>query len=617
MAKFPTHTKIELPESNTSHNDKSHIKLTTSNWLQPGVIFFREVPKQYVDRVNVELFSRLQPMVLPTFGNARFENKFFFVPFSRIWKPYNDFKEGTPFAFSGGVAIPSIVPVFDNEKIITLLETNSLRMDNNVGGSQVKPTAGTYDFCAYAYIPGSSTQTNNTGYYRMSSKGRFIYKIINQLGYKINFTQGKQNQSALPLMALAKVWYDYYENSNYINDTSLLTNIRLLLESITNNLTLTQTDINNIFDMILHVYYDNDFVVSTFDNPMGPNVIGSTISISDYLINGNDTTNTTELNTDSKGTPRLNAPSANDVRKPSQYILNVLKRTSDMVERYRIAGGRSVERILADYGVRLDDVQANRCSKIAEFNVKVNFGDIMSTSDTSGATLGAYAGKGIAYDNNYIDINTGKEWGYIIGIQVIKPSTSYFQGYKRHTQHLTRFDFFDKNYDGVGCSAVAAGEVCTPVTDKSWSDRLSTGDLTQTIYGYLPRYYEYKIAQDELDGDFICSSQNQGLDAWHLFRTFETDKFITNAPGGVIPPAGTLNFRIVHNRAITQTGDHNQYNRIFSAHNTVYDNVDPDNFYIFMQFNEDEIFPGRSLFDDYDWDNEAKKITVPVGGIHE
>ena len=128
---------------------------------------------------------------------------------------------------------------------------------------------------------------------------------------------------------------------------------------------------------------------------------------------------------------------------------------------------------------------------------------------------------------------------------------------------------------------------------------IATKDLSDGIYGYAPRYAEYKIGKDKVTGDFRLNSKSgvgPTSNAWHLMRSMEG------------------NFQGVNDIAMSQymvrAFDADQYNRIFNITSN-----DVDHFYIIHNFNVISNSPMHSLYDSYEFDSNGKTVVADVNGV--
>lgn len=623
---YPQNVRLNTPVPKKTKMDWSHYHVTTARWCDVNCAFIKEVTPETELKVNMQTFTRLNPMPIPTFGKAKVYNRWFFVPMRTIYSAWNDFKAGTPHTFDSGVEIPTTVPVLKNSDLCKILAQNA-----NVLAAGANHGQHDYDF-----VYGTNISTYN--YYKLTAKGRHYYKLMTQLGYQPLFfddsTSGAPTMTfnALPLLAVCKVFYDYYETSEYINNLSRLQNVREVLEANKNGMTITDRQLEDLFDLLYYTTYNPDYFVSAWDRPEGPNIINDSFDLIDYKSYLSQNVSGIKYN-NNVNTPRLvHYNSSTGIYQgvtpdqPSQYILEVLHNVSDYAKRHQIAGGRMIDTMLADFGVKLDEVQANRSYLIAQHSFNIQFGDVMAMAGTNDNNLGSYAGKGIGYsgDNNMCNISSGNEFGYVICLSTIIPEIGYYQGASRDVYHRTRFDFFTHDFDALGCQAISQAEVVVPMKLTQYGDGIEGTDNTdelnnipaiyssnpyEKIFGYVPRYAEYKVVNNKLSGDFRVDSVNAGMGAWHLMRNinpyyYSTDHFPDNSD-----TADYRSINIVHSRTFMQTWDSGQYNRIFYAQAG-----ELDNFNVIYNFQMEAFAPVKSLYDDYDWVEKGKEITLKLGG---
>ena len=304
--------------------------------------------------------------------------------------------------------------------------------------------------------------------------------------------------------------------------------------------------------------------------------------------------------------------STNGGTRITQFGLDALKALTDYVKRHQLVGARALDRLYARFGKSLDSAKLDRSSYIGAQNIPLQFGDVMSHAATQDDFLGSYAGKGIAYgaDGNF-EFSTD-EYGYFVIISSIVPQIGYYQGVDRTNLHLGRTDFWTPEFDQIGNQAIAKMELISPMnpyaeinedTQSGDPGNFATLDTVEGIFGYTPRYSEYKIGRDKLTGDFRYASKNGVGDtssAWHLFRNV-----------GAYADQGPAYLK--HNRYFVTGDDWAQYNRVFN-----YTNSGVDKFYMIHTFNVTSNSPMHSLYDTYKFENEdegAKKVVADVNGV--
>lgn len=161
------------------------------------------------------------------------------------------------------------------------------------------------------------------------------------------------------------------------------------------------------------------------------------------------------------------------------------------LQRNASSGSRYVEQILAHFGVHVPDYRLNRPQYLGGCVQDCNISEITQTSQTSSTSpLGQFAGRAVAAGNgNTIKFDV-PEHGYIIGLLSVLPMASYSQGLRKNLRRTDRFDFFFKDFQGIGQQPVMQSEL---YNNSAQGDR---------VFGYQERYAEYKFHNNEVHGDF-------------------------------------------------------------------------------------------------------------------
>lgn len=592
-------SKINLPvaQTKTSKMNLDSIHITSADFMELAVSYAIETPKGLAFNLKQECFSRLAPMPVPTFGRGEIRHKAFFVPFRTVWPAWNDFYNNVPHVYNNGnSSIPVSVPLLDIRDIIrAFTEGNSPWTD------RVTPPE-TGDF-RYDFKMKQTSSGTGVAYFNLTDKGRRVLKLLHSLGYKFTFSYNipAQYVSAMPLLCFMRLYCDWFFSSQYANDPDYNRIFKYFNrndEVDTSASYISYVDLYLIFNNLSNVNYDSDYFTNVWDNPTGPNSGLSSVFVENDITTMNGETATNAVFSEAStygGTPVM----FSDSNSFSQYSLNALRALTDYMKRNQLAGSRAVDRYLARFGVNLSNEKLNRSVLVGSFNQNLQFGDVTCTAETDKGNLGDYAGKGLTYGDGNYDFYTD-ELGYFIIVTSIVPYAGYYQGYDRCTRHTTLFDFYQPEFDALGAQAMSKGEVYTPI------DAFTTGtelpaDYRDQVFGFVPRYAEYKVPRDMITGDFVLRSRNVGRDAWHLFRDVEHE----------VLRVGADNF--VHSPEFVSGEDATQYNRIF--YNTG-EYANADHFNIIHNFKVDVTFPGASLYDDYEFKDEdkAKKVTLNVGG---
>lgn len=618
MASFPQKTNVATAITHRSNLPLSDRHVSTTNFMELGVAKIREmVPSESIN-LNMRSFARLDTMKKPTQGDCIVNSRAYFVPFRVIQSNWDDFKNNLPVLDSSGsvsytnqvdsIAMIEFVRSFIND-LDPISGTNEYiaEFDPRITISR----ADDFDFTIQEFDEQDGAIYQG---YRFTAKGARIFKLLCQLGYAIDFNAFSNVQqldnyvkSALPLKALLKIYFDHYFPSQYSASQEFYT-IKYILEYPDNDFTTycDFTVLRYIYDFIDKVCYDSDYFVSAWDNPTSPNVgaVQNNIVIPDIT---RPTSNIIEVdNVDSPlGTPSINTTGASrGLNAISTYALTALKSLTDFMKRHQIVGARVLDRYLAQWGIVLPSAKLNRSVYIDNFSQPIIFGDVTSTADTDGANLGSYAGKGILPEREFSFSYETDEFGYFMILSSVVPVTGYYQGEDRMVSHLTPFDFYTPEFDNLGVQAIGVNELYVPMNSmRMFADPTNPNPegvrINSAVFGFTPRYAEYKIGKDKLTGDFRLGSRNTELDAWHLFRNM--DNFFE----------GKNLDEVTHDINFVRGIDSEQYNRIFNYMGDLSDKIK-----IIHYFNYDVSFPGRKLFDSYEFTDEdkAKKVSVDVGG---
>ena len=583
---FPKKIKLPVAVNSRSNQDIGGQHVTTSDFMQLNIAYAQElVPGQSL-KINHELFTRLEPLAVPTFGRADIQTRAFWVPFRTVFPGWNDFITDTPHVFNNSLsAIIANVPLITNSVLVEYLS------------STVASEEATSSHCDFSYINSLGT----TFYRRLKPVGRFAYKILRSLGYApLMDDRIVKTYSAMPLLCLFRAYCDYYYPSQYAHTDAMQMFIGLFTKNDNPSTTssyIVSGQLINAFNLMFRVAYDVDYFTGAWDQPSGPNNgLSSSFSIKDATVESDNSVTSYTDNSIAGNTPIIENDNDGFITNVSHYLLDALHSLSDYMKRHQIVGARALDRYLSRFGIKLPAEKMNRSVLVNSYSQTIQFGDVTATSDTSeqgGAPLGAYAGKGLSFGKGYTEFDTNGEYGMFIIISTIIPKTNYYQGINRQILHQTKLDFFTPEFDALGTQAISSMEVYTP-----FHTYAGLGDYKDQVFGFVPRYGEYKTGRSLITGDYILPSLNTGKDSWTLFRD-------------VSSIVGSNLTNVVHDFDFVTSADSSQYNRIFW--NT---ESSADHFNIIHNLDIESSFPGKSLYDDYEFKDEDKsnKVTVDVGG---
>lgn len=197
--------------------------------------------------------------------------------------------------------------------------------------------------------------------------------------------------------------------------------------------------------------------------------------------------------------------------------INDLRRAfklQEWLERNARGGSRYNESIAVHFGVHSSDQRLNRPEFIGGVKTPIKISEVLQTSagasdvQTFDSPQGNMAGHGISVGGGSNFRYTSEEHGYIIGIMSVMPESAYSQGVPKHFTREDKFDYYWPEFANIGEQPVLNKEII--ISD---SEEYNDG-----VFGYVPRYAEYKYQSNTIHGDFKTS-----LDFWHMARKFENE----------------------------------------------------------------------------------------------
>lgn len=213
-----------------------------------------------------------------------------------------------------------------------------------------------------------------------------------------------------------------------------------------------------------------------------------------------------------------------DLTQASGVSVNDLRRSFALqrwLERNARGGARYIEQILSHFGVRSSDARLQRPEYLGGGRQPVSFSAVIQTSatapDSTQTPLAEMAGYGISVGSINRFQRFFEEHGWIIGIISVTPRSSYSQGMPRQFFKTNKLDYYFPAFAHLGEQEILNKELYYSPDD---------GDKMTDVFGYTPRYAEYKFKNSRSAGDFVDS-----LNFWTLDRMFTqlpglNDKFI-------------------------------------------------------------------------------------------
>lgn len=180
-------------------------------------------------------------------------------------------------------------------------------------------------------------------------------------------------------------------------------------------------------------------------------------------------------------------------------------RTAFQLEKYyetdARSGSRYFESIKAHFGVHIPDGNLLRPRYLGGGSNPVVISEVLQTSSATSEPTpqGNMSGHAISAGKSAGFKTRVNDHGLIIGIMSVMPKNSYQQGIPREFTKFDKFDYFTSEFQNIGEQPIYNKEIfaqALPVDDE--------------VFGYIPRYSEYKYIPDTVHGVFKTT-----YDFWH------------------------------------------------------------------------------------------------------
>ena len=516
--------KVGIPTQG-SRIPYNHWTQSTNDFFNLDIPYAEEFPKGKFKLNNHEKYFRALPLISPTMGFTNIKNYWFFAPYSRVWGGWNQFITQTPsIQGTGGVSTvsyPTATPGVDIQTIRTLFQ-------NSVYGLSTAGTVTNFDF-----TDGSTTAT----YYLFTKEGRYIYKIFKQLGYDFieddytnPSTARNKKLSALPMIALAQICLEYLTNKNW---NSVLTQ-QAIWDSYKNDKatsSLTLTHLVSLVALLKMVCFEDDLFMQAWVNPNGPNDLAT--GQSSYQINditSNLSTRSAVWYNNNSLAPYVERESGNvDINLLTQYNINTLRALDKYIHKMQLTGTHYWERLMTLFGI--NHTNSDEPIKILNESQTLKVTEVTSMASTNNAELGDMAGKAESFDRSNFTFEF-EEYGMLFNIQTIIPSVAYGQSMKKQVLRSTNLDYYTPEFDGIGPEAIESMEYYIPKGVNDTNKGKLADSIKNQIYGFFPRYYDYKTKVNRVYGDISLDSLNATYRSWTLMRVLAATHFPTDTNNG-------------------------------------------------------------------------------------
>lgn len=350
------------------------------------------------------------------------------------------------------------------------------------------------------------------------------------LGYPTGDTSADYTASAFPIAAYYKIIDEYYRDQNLVNEQfiELTAGLNAGYAAKLNAIPFKRAWMHDYFTSALPFAQKGDPVtlpllnedsvdVKLKDAWSTPGSFRDATAPHDRIASSDITTQAGGF-TQAGSTPGAYDPEGTlevDINEEATDI-NTLRRAfklQEWLERNARGGTRYIENILAHFGVKSSDARLQRPEYMGGARQTMTISEVLSTAETvdSGDVtlnpVGQMAGHGISYGSGKTIKYRAEEHGWVIGIINVQPVSAYQQGLHRSFNRKDRFDYAWPTFANIGEQEVLNSEIY-----------IDTDEVTRNqVFGYVPRYAEYKFMNSRVAGDF-----KDTLSHWHLGRIFSS-----------------------------------------------------------------------------------------------
>lgn len=442
-------------------------------------------------RMSSEVFLRFAPLTAPIMQNIDVFVHFFFVPYRLIWDDWEEFitagEDGMSAPELPNISYSAIPKEFTFNG--TLADYLGIPTDNDTLVNEATQTISLLPFRAYQLIYNE--------YYRDQN-----------VTEEVEFSKESGNFDDLVFEEVEKLMSLRYRAWEKDMFTSALPTPQRGPDVL---IPVRDSEIDLSYDVTgktLMRPVTNPQQPASVIKPIASTGLQSNASVVEedsYYVSQNDGTSNRPVGIDNTSNIKATLNALNATLTDFRTAMKV----QELLELSARVGSRYVEQLLGFFGVKSSDARLQRPEYLGGGRAPIIVSDVVqqsSTNDTS--VLGDLAGKGVAMARANTFKRYFEEHGLLIGILSIRPRSTYMDGLPKYWTKRTRFDFYFPQFAHLGEQEVKKSEV-------RFMNTASTEANNDKVFGYTPRYAEYKYIPSSVHGDFRDS-----LLPWHLARKF-------------------------------------------------------------------------------------------------
>lgn len=566
-------TKVKVKGVNgrsTRPMSYDHVTTIDFNVVKPFGIW-EMVPGDKID-LKPEIWMRTQNMACPTFGKVDCITRAFFVPHRLVMEHFLDFWSSNSFRENYNVStkINEAFKVSNkalSDAYLARFVGNSTKYNMSYVDVDEWDEGSVFSLTFGVWIQNTSPTDDKSDFdyhfnaqhdhYRFNPIGKRVWDLLYSLGYRFNFTNpnfednynngtaaNDYNVSMLPILSFLKIFSDWYVPSEF----KYLFNVDYLSKQNT----FYSEDLESVFDMLTYAaflwYNDDIFSLCehqpyTKQNAQQSGLFSRSRELSQYTLPENDLiawNNSAGLQVRNFKSLGTSANASTLTGQDPNWLVNswtvrAVQKVSNLLMKNNLLSHRAQDYLKAKFGVNPSAARLDVSEYIGSASAPVKISDVVSTEASDGK-LGELGGKGTSYQIQNLNY-TAEEFGYFMVLIELRPRVDYGQGVNPLVLRVEHEDFWQEEIDGLGFTPVPTE--CLAAGPASWnrlnSDYVGSvfnrSKTENRIFGYLPKYWSYKISKGNLSGDFGIP-KNQDIQSYHLMRTVDgrsLDDYVHNS----------------------------------------------------------------------------------------
>ena len=163
-----------------------------------------------------------------------------------------------------------------------------------------------------------------------------------------------------------------------------------------------------------------------------------------------------------------------------------------------LSGNRYQDLLKAFYGITTRDYRLNLAEYIGGSRYPIYTSEVLQTSETQNTPLGDQAGHAIGSGSSSHGSYFVEELGCILNLFWINSENIYAQELRRDWRKFSINDYFFPMFEKLGDQELLQEEICYMIKPSTSSILASNS----RIFGFVPRYSEYKFYNNTVKGGF-------------------------------------------------------------------------------------------------------------------